>query len=824
MGRRWELNTVTGIFEEAMTGAGSVITVVGPAGIGKSRIVRETAALAAERNVPVYTTFCESHASGIPFRAISRLLRVSMGVDHLDAASARAEVRTRFPDAAAEDLILLEDLLGIRDAATPLPDVAPDARRRRLVTLINSTSLARAERAVYVIEDAHWLDDASEALLSDFFAVVQQTPSLVVVTYRPEYRGTLSQITWAQSVALRALSDEHIAELTNNLLGPDPALAPIATKIAERASGNPFFTEEIVRDLAERGVLHGLTGEYRLCGEVADVEVPATVQAAIAARVDRLTPPAKRTLQAASVIGDRFRTDLLDSLVDQVDVSALIEVDLVDQIRFSPFAEYSFRHPLIRAVAYESQLKAARAHLHRRLATAIESSHPSAVDENAALIAEHLESAGDLHAAHNWHMRAGAWLTFRDFDAAYASWRRAQQVADRLPDDDPDRLRMQIEPRSQMAGRAWRSGANGGMLDPGFEELRDLCDVAGDRESLALGMAGLVTEQVMHGRRREAAHSADELARLLEHIGNPTLTIALSLSIMCAKVETGEAAAVLRLTDNVVELSAGDSAMGNLVFEAPLALALAVRGVARYSLGIPGWTADFHRAVDLARLNDPMTLSAVMWYVYPIGFAHGVVAPAAQALRDTAELLSLAEQSGDDYVLDSARASRGTTLIHQGGDQADVGLEMLEKTLDRSRNNQFAKLALPAIEIHIAREKIRAGAIPEAIEGSRSALAELIDTGGWMWVGPATAGLVEALLIRGTAGDLGEARSRTDALAALPADPPFVLHQIWLARLRALIARAEGNESDYRDLRDAYRAMAQRLGFHGHIAMAEAMP
>ena len=155
-----------------------------------------------------------------------------------------------------------------------------------------------------------------------------------------------------------------------------------------------------------------------------------------------------------------------------------------------------------------------------------------------------------------------------------------------------------------------------------------------------------------------------------------------------------------------------------------------------------------------------MTLSAVMWYVYPIGFTHGVVAPTAQALDDTAELLSLAEQSGDDYVLDSARSSRGTTLINHGGDQADVGLEMLEKTLKRSRNNQFAKLALPAIEIHIAREKIRAGAIADAIERARAALAELVDTGGWMWVGPATAGLVEALLIRGTGADLGEARSR----------------------------------------------------------------
>ena len=607
VGRRWELSTVCGIFEEAIRGAGSVVTVVGPAGIGKSRIVRETARMAAQRNVPVYTTFCESHASGVPFRAISRLLRVSMGIEHRDPAAGRTEVRSRFPDAESEDLLLLDDLLGIRDTAVPLPDVAPDARRRRLVTLINSASLARAEPAVYVVEDVHWIDDASEALLSDFFAVMQQTPSLVLVTYRPEYRGTLSQISWAQTIALRALSDEHVATLTTALLGADPGLAPLAQKIAARAAGNPFFTEEIVRDLAERGVLVGEQGEYRLCGEVGDVDVPATVQAAIAARVDRLRAAAKRTLQAASVIGVRFRGDLLAALVDDVDVALLIDVDLVDQIRFTPFAEYAFRHPLVRAVAYESQLKADRAQLHRRLAATIEERDPAAADENAALIAEHLEAAGDLHAAFAWHMRAGGWLTFRDFDAAYASWRRAQQVADRLPNDDPDRLRMQIEPRSQMAGRAWRSGVNGGMLDPGFEELRDLCEVAGDTASLALGMAGRVTEQVMYGRRREAAQSADELAQLLERIGDPALTIALSLSIMSAKTETGQLSEVLGIAENVIGLAAGDSAMGNLVFEAPLALALAVRGVARYSLGRTEWAADFRRAIDMARLNDPMT-------------------------------------------------------------------------------------------------------------------------------------------------------------------------------------------------------------------------
>ena len=143
-----------------------------------------------------------------------------------------------------------------------------------------------------------------------------------------------------------------------------------------------------------------------------------------------------------------------------MDVAPLTEAELVAQVRFAPSAEYAFRHPLIRTVAYESQLKSVRAQLHRRLAAAIEAR--GSADENAALIAEHLEAAGDLHAAFDWHMRAGTWSTFRDMGAAQTSWRRARQVADRLSDDDRDRLTMRIAPRTLLCapcisdGRQWR--------------------------------------------------------------------------------------------------------------------------------------------------------------------------------------------------------------------------------------------------------------------------------------------------------------------------------------------------------------------------------
>ena len=190
--------------------------------------------------------------------------------------------------------------------------------------------------------------------------------------------------------------------------------------------------------------------------------------------------------------------------------------------------EFAFRHPLIRTVAYESQLKSDRAQLHRRLAAAIEQHDPGSADENAALIAEHLEAADDGHAAYGWHMRAATWATNRDIAAARLSWERAQRIADALPADDPNRAAMRIAPRTMLCGIAWRVHVT--VAGDRFDELRELCTAAGDKASLAIGMAGLGVDHAYHDRIREASQLASEAWTLIESIGDPTLTVGLSVA------------------------------------------------------------------------------------------------------------------------------------------------------------------------------------------------------------------------------------------------------------------------------------------------------
>src|SRR4029077_6017705 len=182
VGRRWEMFAVEDLLDRAIEGHGGVVGVVGPPGIGKSRLVREVSAMAAIRGVEVFTAFCESHTSQVPFYAVARLLRAGTGVDGLDAQAARARIWARLPDVDELDLVLFDDLLGIADPDVALPRIDPDARRRRLTALVNAASLARETPAVYVVEDAHWIDEVSESMIADFLSVIPQTAGLVLVT------------------------------------------------------------------------------------------------------------------------------------------------------------------------------------------------------------------------------------------------------------------------------------------------------------------------------------------------------------------------------------------------------------------------------------------------------------------------------------------------------------------------------------------------------------------------------------------------------------------------------------------------------------------
>lgn len=824
VGRRWEMSTIETLMGRAVEGHGAVVGVVGPPGIGKSRLVREMAAIAGRLRVEMFTASCESHMSQVPFHAVARLLRAITGVEGLDGPAARDRVRSRVPDADPEDLLLFDDLLGITAPDVVLPRIDPDARRRRLTALVHTASLARDAPAVYVVEDAHWIDEVSESMLAEFLTVIPQTPSLVLVTYRPEYRGPLMRVEGAQTIALAPLSDRETAALVAELLGSDPSVDALGQRIADRAAGNPFFVEELVRDLAERGVLRGESGGYLSAAQVREVSVPATLQATIAARIDRLAPKAKRTLNAAAVIGSRFDLDLLTVLGVEPVIADLVAAQLIDQVTFTRQPTFAFYHPLIHTVAYESQLKADRAELHRRLAVAIEAREPESADQNAALIAEHLEAASDLHAAYGWHMRAAAWATNRDIATARLSWERAEKIADALPADDLNRTAMRIAPRTMLCGTGWRVNAH--VSGNRFDELRELCTAAGDEASLAIGMAGLVVDRAHQDRMREVSQLASEATALAASVGDATLTVGLSFPLIYGKIESAEWCDVLRWSQTVIDLAGGDPSKGDFLVGSPLALAFTSRGMARYFLGHPGWPEDLRHGLPMAHRIDPASYAGVVGYIYLLGIPFGALRPDDRALYEIEDALRIAERSSDDVVVGFIRATLGLALVHcQGAAERDRGQKLAAEVSEVFRTQRRNLCDLPIVEVCSARERARGGDRDDAIALMRSTVDHLFRTGRLLlWAVPATGALVETLLDRRADGDVAEAEAAIQRLATASADEDLVMREIWLQRLQALVARAHGEDARYCEHRDRYRDMATSLRFEGHMQWAEAMP
>ena len=780
VGRRWEMSAVQGLLDHAVEGHGAVVGVVGPPGIGKSRLVREVAAMARRRDVEVFTTFCESHTSEVPFHVVARLLRAAFGVEGFDGQAARDRVRERVADADAEDLVLFDDLLGIADPDAPLPAIDPDARRRRLTALVNAASLARKTPAAYVIEDAHWIDEVSESMLADFVLAIPQTPSLVLVSYRPEYDGALARMHGAQTVSLAPLSDSETAALITELLGPHPSVGKVGRTIIERAAGNPFFAEEIVRDLAERGVLEGKSGAYISTAELSELSVPATLQATIAARIDRLQPDAKRTLSAAAVVGSRFGLDLLEALGVEPVIADLVAAQLIDQIRSNQQPEYAFRHPLIRAVAYESQLRSDRAEMHRRVVAAIDSRDHAAVDDNAALIAEHLEAAGDLAAAYSWHMRAGSWLMGRDVVAARLSWERARRVADALPSEYPDRIALCIHPRTMLCVTTWRVGSS--AAETGFDELRELCTISGNRVSLAAGLSGAMLSLTMANRHHDAARLAFEQIALFDSADDPMSMFGVMSAAMFAKLHAGEVIEALRLAQAVIDLVADDGSKGGIPgwgLGSPLAVALLYRAHARACLGDSSWRADLQRAIAIQRDLGEGAVVIVITYGYSLSVTNGLLLPDAAALDQTADVLRHADKMGDDVALALAQVARGLVLTCAASLDHGAGVELMAKGRE-AQLLQRNLLSVAMVDIRTALLKADTGNLDDAVAIAQATVNELTNSGEMILRAAASAALVAPLLMRANGTDVHEAQAVVDRLAAVPTEPGFVVNDIWL--------------------------------------------
>src|SRR5581483_522360 len=423
VGRAEEMKLLEEALEQAKQGRGGVIGVVAEPGVGKSRLCQEFAERCRAQGIEVYEAQAQAHGTAIPFLPILQMMRGYFGIEDRDSERvAREKIAGRLllldPD-FTDDLPLVFDFLGVPDPERPAPQVSGEARQRLLRGVIQRLYRVpgRTEVVVNVIEDLHWMDEGSEQIVSEAVSAIEGTATLALLNFRPEYQPEWAASPIYRRLPLLPLGPDSTEELLADLVGNDPSLDGLAELIHERTGGNPFFIEEVVRELVESGYLEGERGSYRLTRPVGDTRVPATVQAILAARIDRLET-AKALLQAASVIGKEVPEPAL-RMVAGVEEEALAEglkeligAGFLYEAEIYPERVLAFSHPLTQEVAYGSQLGEQRAKAHAVTARAVIELNPERHDELAALIAQHLELGGELREAARWNARAAHWAGY----------------------------------------------------------------------------------------------------------------------------------------------------------------------------------------------------------------------------------------------------------------------------------------------------------------------------------------------------------------------------------------------------------------------------
>jgi len=451
-GRTNEMATLDAALAHALAGHGQVIGIVADAGTGKSRLCFEFAESCRAKGIRVRSTTGVAHGKAVPLLPVLDFYRDTFGITPLDDARAAqqkiAGAVVRDDDTLVASLPLVYDFLGVPDPEKPVLQEPGPERQRALLAVLKRLMLARSRRAPAVIlfEDLHWIDEATEVFLENLVDATDGSRTLLVVNFRPEYRADWTRRSYYQQLALTPLDARAFGEMLGETLGSDPSLGDLLPRIHARSGGNPFFAEEIVQSLIESGALTGAAGAYRLARDAAALQIPATVKLVLAARIDRLNEREKNVLQTAAVIGRDFDLALLRKVAGLEPhalgdaLRALVQAEFLLETAIYPEAEYQFKHPLTQEVAQDSQLRDRRARVHLAVAKALIELHGNDLDEQAALLAHHFESAGDAAEAIRWHQRAAQWLEGRNSYAARRHWERLLDLVGDEP-DSPEQAR-----------------------------------------------------------------------------------------------------------------------------------------------------------------------------------------------------------------------------------------------------------------------------------------------------------------------------------------------------------------------------------------------
>lgn len=717
VGRHAERAAIVQALERAVAGQGQVISLVGEPGIGKSRIVWEVMRSSALRDWLVLHSGAASYAAGMPYLPVRSLLQAYFEISH---AEPPAQALERVTDRLAA---LDADLGGV---ATPLLALlelpVDDARWTRLEPVQRRQETNEAVRrllfresesrpVLVVVEDLHWTDRETEALLDALVERLAPTRLALMVNARPEYQHAWSSRASVLQLRVNPLDLEHKQALLAELLGPGAGFDPLVAAIAERTGGNPFYIEECVRSLVEAGVIAGQPGRYQVVRPGSALQVPPSVQAVIAARIDRLAPDDKHLLQAAAVIGPLVPMAILGVMpsaakaVGTGGLQRLAEAEFVHESRIFPELEYAFTHALTCEVADAGLLQEQRRTLHAEIAEAIERAYPQRLEEHVERLAYHAIRGESWAKAVAWARSAAAKAAARSaYREALAFFEQALEAVARLPEDE-SLLAVEIDLRIEMRAVLFPLREIARDLD-NLRAAEPLAERLGDRHRQTRLLTLQTRDLSILGHARRAMECGKRALSLAEQVGDLELKVLANAylgSVCVARGEYREAVEILT--------------RGTAVFRGRHALA---------RFGLPGPAAVIFRVWLVTALTRLGEFEA--------------------ATREVARSLAAARKADQPLALLVARYTNGFLLAHQG--RLAEAIVELQTSLELCRSWR-----LPAWFSNIASvlgwAQARSGRIDEGVALMREAIDASVSGGGMVNHSSEVARLADAMVLQG---------------------------------------------------------------------------
>jgi class 3 adenylate cyclase/tetratricopeptide (TPR) repeat protein len=566
VGRDIELEQLLRAQRLAGRGSGQVVAIVGEAGVGKSRLVHEFLHSHHAVDWLVVESSSASYGRATPYLPVIELLRRYFKINVRDSTqSIREKISERIftLDPALQDsLPPLLDLLDALDDEHAFRSLDPAQHRRYTYQAVTRLLLheSHAQPVVAVVEDLHWNDALTRGLLNELVVASQNARLLLIVTYRPDYRDEWRNRPNYRQLRLDPLVSEGFAELLQALLGPDPSLETLKSFLVERASGNPFFVEEIVRSLVDTGVLEGTRGSYGLARLFPSMEVPPTVRAVLAARIDALPTAEKRLLEEAAVIGHDVPFTLLLSICGLTEdrlrglLDNLQAAEFLYATQLFPDLQYTFKHSLTHDVTYSGVLHERRRDIHAQVVDAVEQLYADRLGEQVERLAHHAMRGEKQEKAVHYLRQAGGKAAARSALSDARTWfEQALDVLKALPEsratlEQAFKIRLELRPVLRQLGEG----------QPMLEHLREaegLAERLKDDRRLGEVCAFMTTVQSTLGELDDALATGTRALQIADRLGDLRLRIVATSHLEQVWFYRGDYQNVVGLaTDNLAAL------------------------------------------------------------------------------------------------------------------------------------------------------------------------------------------------------------------------------------------------------------------------------